>query len=41
MIDHAADVLSEFARLVHDNEQRRRVSHATVEVLAAEFEQSS
>ncbi len=31
MIDHAADLLSEFAALVHDNERRWRVVRARVE----------
>jgi hypothetical protein len=35
MIDHAADLLSEFATLVHDNERRWRVFRARVERLAA------
>jgi hypothetical protein len=41
MIDHAADLLSEFAHLVHDNERRWRVFHATVEGFAAKLEQTS
>jgi hypothetical protein len=35
MIDHAADLLSDFAGLVHDNERRWRVFHERVEVVAA------
>jgi hypothetical protein len=35
MIDHAADLLSEFAGLVHDNERRWRVFHARVEQIVA------
>ena len=36
MIDHAADLLSEFAGLVHDNERRWRVFRsARVEEVAA------
>jgi hypothetical protein len=31
MIDHAADLLSDFAGLVHDNERRWRVVHGRVE----------
>jgi len=35
MIDHAADLFSEFASLVHDNERRWRVFRARVEEIAA------
>jgi len=35
MLDHAADLLSDFARLVHDNERRWRVVRARVEQLLA------
>ncbi len=35
MIDHAADLLSEFAALVHDNERRWRVFRARVEQVVA------
>jgi len=35
MIDHAADLLSDFARLVHDNERRWRVMHQRVAALLA------
>ena len=35
MIDHAADLLSEFAGLVHDNERRWRVFRTRVEEVAA------
>jgi hypothetical protein len=34
MLDHAADLLSDFARLVHDNERRWRVFRARVEAVA-------
>jgi hypothetical protein len=37
MIDHAADLLSEFAGLVHDNERRWRVFRARVERVVAEL----
>ena len=36
MIDHAADLLSDFARLVHDNERRWRVVHQRVAALLAD-----
>jgi hypothetical protein len=36
MIDHAADLLSDFARLVHDNERRWRVIHQRVSQLLAD-----
>jgi hypothetical protein len=36
MIDHAADLLSDFARLVHDNERRWRVVHQRITALLAE-----
>jgi hypothetical protein len=36
MLDHTADLLCDFARLVHDNERRWRVVHARVETLVAE-----
>ena len=35
MIDHAADLYSDFAGLVHDNERRWRVFRERVEQLAA------
>jgi hypothetical protein len=35
MIDHAADLFSEFAGLVHDNERRWRVFHTRVEQVVA------
>ena len=35
MLDHAADLLCDFAGLVHDNERRWRVVHARVETLLA------
>jgi hypothetical protein len=35
MIDHAADLLSDFASLVHDNERRWRVVHRRVEKILA------
>ena len=34
MIDHTADLLSEFAGVVHDNERRWRVFHARVAEIA-------
>jgi len=37
MIDHAADLLSEFAGLVHDNERRWRVFRSRVEQIVAEL----
>ena len=36
MIDHAADLLSDFAGLVHDNERRWRVVHQPVAALLAD-----
>ena len=36
MVDHAADLLSDFAGLVHDNERRWRVVHQRVAVLLAD-----
>jgi hypothetical protein len=36
MTDHAADLLSEFANLVHDNERRWRVIHQRVVALLAD-----
>jgi hypothetical protein len=36
MIDHAADLLSDFAGLVHDNERRWRVFRARVQQVLAE-----
>jgi hypothetical protein len=41
MIDHAADLFSDFAGLVHDNERRWRVFRARVEALAAEVSAGS
>jgi hypothetical protein len=35
MIDHAADLFSDFAGLVHDNERRWRVFRARVEQVVA------
>ena len=35
MVDHAADLLSDFAGLVHDNERRWRVFHARIEQVLA------
>jgi hypothetical protein len=35
MLDHAADLLSDFAGLVHDNERRWRIFRARVEHIAA------
>lgn len=35
MIDHAADLFSEFAGIVHDNERRWRVFRARVHEYAA------
>ena len=35
MIDHAADLLSEFAGIVHDNERRWRIFHARVEAVVS------
>jgi len=35
MVDHAADLLSDFAGLVHDNERRWRVFRSRVELVAA------
>ncbi len=33
MVDYAADLLSDFARLVHDNERRWRIVHTRVDML--------
>jgi hypothetical protein len=41
MIDHAADLFSEFAGLVHDNERRWRVFRARVQEYAATLEHRS
>ena len=41
MIDHAADLCSEFAGLVHDNERRWRVFRARVQEYAAMLEQQT
>jgi hypothetical protein len=41
MIDHAADLCSEFAGLVHDNERRWRVFRMRVQEYAATLEQQS
>lgn len=41
MIDHVADLFSEFAGLVHDNERRWRVFHDRVQDVAATLEQQS
>jgi hypothetical protein len=38
MIDHAADLLSEFAGLVHDNERRWRVFRSCVQQVVAALE---
>ena len=38
MIDHGADLLSDFAGLVHDNERRWRVFHARVEQVVASLD---
>ena len=35
MIDHAADLLSDFAGIVHDNERRWRVFRSRVEHIVA------
>jgi hypothetical protein len=41
MIDHVADLFSEFAGVVHDNERRWRVFHDRVQDVAAMLEQQS
>ena len=41
MIDHAADLFSEFAGIVHDNERRWRVFRARVQEYAATLEHRS
>jgi len=41
MIDHAADLFSEFAGIVHDNERRWRVFRARVHDYAATLEHQS
>ena len=41
MIDHAADLLSEFAGLVHDNERRWRVFRSRVQQVVAALEPSA
>ena len=41
MIDHAADLFSDFAGIVHDNERRWRVFRARVEQLVANLDSSS
>ena len=41
MIDHAADLFSEFAGIVHDNERRWRVFRARVQDYAATLEHQS
>jgi hypothetical protein len=41
MIDHGADLLSDFAGLVHDNERRWRVFRARVEQLVATLPDAS
>ena len=41
MIDHAADLFSEFAGIVHDNERRWRVFRARVQEFAATLEHRS
>ena len=41
MIDHAADLFSEFAGIVHDNERRWRVFHDRVQDVAATLEPQS
>ncbi len=40
MIDHAADLFSDFAGIVHDNERRWRVFRARVEQVAANLAQT-
>jgi hypothetical protein len=41
MIDHAADLLSAFAGLVHDNERRWRVLRARVAEVVASISEGS
>jgi hypothetical protein len=41
MIDHAADLFSDFAGIVHDNERRWRVFRARVQELATTLEHQS
>jgi hypothetical protein len=41
MIDHAADLFSEFAGIVHDNERRWRVFHDRVQHVVATLEKQS
>jgi hypothetical protein len=40
MIDHAADLLSEFAGIVHDNERRWRVFRSRVEQIVATLDRT-
>jgi hypothetical protein len=40
MIDHAADLFSEFAGIVHDNERRWRVFRSRVEQIVATMDRT-